>query len=343
MRCLKCLILFVFPFVVEPLSLKHVNEEWQLFKLKFNRTYTCPRDEAYRYSVFADNLQTIQLHNMAADKGESTYWMGINNFADLTDKEFEERYTGLKIRPEMIKRTQKKFVGKKNFNLTRPPKEMDWRKLGCVTKIKFQGLCGSCYAFAATGALEGQTCRKKGKLVSLSEQNIIDCTSNPMFLNDGCTGGQAENSYQYVIDNGGIDTESSYPYTGKVGKCKFSKENIGATVEDYIDIPFKNELRLQNVVANLGPASVCIDTRGAKHYRYGIYDGVSKIDLSMCSEMKVNHAMTAIGYGRSNTGMDFWILKNSWGEDWGEKGYMRLIRNHGNRCGITTMASYPVV
>lgn len=341
---LKHLLLFLLPVIVDALSLENVNEEWYHFKLKYNRTYKYPDEENYRFSVFADNLKTIVMHNEAADKGESTYWMGINHFSDLTDREFEERYTGRRIKPDKIKRSGNKFLEKENFNLTNAPREMDWTKLGCVTNVKFQGECGSCYAFAATGALEGQTCRKRNKkAVSLSEQNIIDCSSNKVFLNDGCTGGQAENAYQYVIDNGGIDTEESYPYQGRIGKCKFNKDNVGATASDYIDVRYRDERELQMIVGNLGPTSACIDSSGTKQYQGGIYDGISRKDLSKCSSVYVNHAMTVVGYGTSLTGVDFWILKNSWGVTWGEKGYMRLIRNRRNRCGITTLASYPVV
>ncbi|XP_053387976.1 cathepsin L-like [Mercenaria mercenaria] len=268
--------------------------------------------------------------------------MGINNFADLTDKEFEEQYTGLKLKPR-TETIDDSLIEQDRVNLTALPKEVDWRNNDCVTRVKFQGLCGSCYAFAATGALEGHTCIKTKKLVSLSEQNIIDCTDNKLYANDGCIGGQAENAYIYVKDNGGIDTEKSYPYDQKVGDCKYSKENIGATAKGLKELPIGNEFALQKAVAWNGPVSVCIDSTGTKSYSHGIYDGKDETHLSTCSSEKVNHAMLVIGYGTSTNGQDYWLLKNSWGTTWGLEGYMKLVRNKRNRCGITTIASYPIV
>merc|ERR1719154_2954 len=166
------------------------------------------------------------------------------------------------------------------------PRAMDWRTKGVVTDVKDQGQCGSCWAFSSTGALEGQHARKTGKLVSLSEQNLVDCSTE--FGNDGCSGGLMDNAFQYIKVNGGIDTETGYPYVGTDGQCDFHKSDVGAEDTGFVDI--------------------------------------------------------AVGYGTDRkTGEDYWIVKNSWSENWGHEGYIYMARNKDNACGIASKASYPLV
>ncbi|XP_053387618.1 procathepsin L-like [Mercenaria mercenaria] len=324
---------------VTSLSLQQVNEQWNLFKDRFSRTYTSPEEEISRYTVFTENLKTIFLHNMAADKGHYSYWLGINAFADLTNKEFEEQYTGLKITPRGRKVDEKLL----RYNLSSLPKETDWRDEKCVTHVKFQGGCGDSYAFSATGALEGHRCIRTGKLVSLSEQNILDCTYNNTSRDEGCAGGDPNNAFQYVMDNGGIDTEESYPYKAKVGKCEFSKKDVGAIEKGFYDIPEGNEIVLQAAVAWIGPVSACAYSPGFRFYQHGVYDCGNKSDSSIMVSNLPKHAMLVVGFDQTVEGEDYWILKNSWGTSWGIRGYMRLARNKRNTCGIASYASYPVV
>ena len=150
------------------------------------------------------------------------------------------------------------FIPPANVKL---PKSVDWRKLGAVTKVKKQGACGSCWAFSATGALEGQHFRKTGKLVSLSEQNLIDCSHD--FGNDGCHGGEVDAAFQYIKWQKGIDTEAAYPYKGyeidpRKSRCHFKKEDIGATDVGYVNIKYADEEALKAAVATIGPISAAI-------------------------------------------------------------------------------------
>ncbi|XP_060584205.1 cathepsin L-like, partial [Ruditapes philippinarum] len=220
------------------------------------------------------------------------------------------------------------------------PKEIDWRAKNCITPVKNQGGCGSCYAFSSTGSLEAHHCIKTGDLVSLSEQNIIDCTDNSKYLNKGCKGGLMDHAFRYIIDNSGIDTEKSYPYREQVGRCKFSKSTIGATVRSYQDIlPRGDECQLKIAVGSVGPVSVGVDASGLlfKLYSHGVFDN------SWCSSTRLNHGMLIVGYGSDSDGNDYWLIKNSWSTYWGMNGYMKMIRNKNNRCGIATLASYPIV
>ena len=202
---------------------------------------------------------------------------------------------------------------------------------GICTKIKNQGPCGSCWAFSSTGSLEGQHFRKTGKLVSLSEQNLIDCSDS--YGNMGCNGGQMDQAFKYVRDNHGIDTEASYRYKGMAFICLFNQGIVGATDKGFVDLPKGDEDALAKAVASVGPISVAIDAshHSFMHYSHGIYEEPA------CNVKNVDHAVLVVGYTP-----DYWIIKNSWGTKWGEEGYMKMKRGD-NQCAIADFASYPLV
>ncbi|KAF1439468.1 Cathepsin S, partial [Pygoscelis papua] len=215
------------------------------------------------------------------------------------------------------------------------PDTVDWREKGCVTDVKNQGACGSCWAFSAVGALEAQVKLKTGKLVSLSAQNLVDCTRS--YGNNGCGGGWRTKAFQYIIDNRGIDSDDSYPYTAQDGTCRYNPTARAATCSRYVELPHGDEAALKDAVANVGPISVSIDASQPTFFLYkaGIYHDPS------CSQ-KVNHAVLVIGYGSSD-GEDYWLVKNSWGAHFGEQGYIRMARNRGNHCGIASYGAYPQI
>ncbi|XP_039369314.1 cathepsin S-like isoform X2 [Mauremys reevesii] len=197
------------------------------------------------------------------------------------------------------------------------------------------GACGACWAFSAVGALEAQVKLKTGNLVSLSAQNLVDCSI--MYGNYGCGGGLMTHAFQYIIDNDGIDSDSSYPYTAQNGTCHYNTATRAATCSKFIELPYANEAALKDAVANIGPVSVAIDAKQPTFflYRSGVYDD------PRCTD-DVNHGVLVIGYGTMD-GKDFWLVKNSWGEYFGDKGYIRMSRNKGNHCGIASYGSYPQI
>merc|ERR1711994_313959 len=198
------------------------------------------------------NLRAIHEHNLLRDEGVHSFSVGINEYSDLTHEEYRSTLLGYK--QSNATRQGALFMAPSNIEL---PKEIDWRTLGAVTEVKDQGHCGSCWSFSATGSLEGQHFRKTGKLVSLSEQNLIDCSTS--YGNHGCNGGLMDFAFQYIKDNRGIDTEESYPYEAMDNTCRYHREDRGATDVGFVDIPQGDEDALKHALATVGPISIAID------------------------------------------------------------------------------------
>lgn len=300
---------------------------------KFNREYKDESEELVRKQIFRENLNVINRHNIDYRLGRSSYTMGVNQFADLTVHEFAAQMNGYKQELNVLKKAHR-FHHETKIRL---PDSVDWRTHNppVVTPIKNQEQCGSCWAFSAVASLEGQHALAKS-LVSLSEQNLVDCSQPEGNL--GCGGGLMDQAFQYVIDAGGLDTEKSYPYEGVDDSCRFNKKNVGATLVNYTDIQSGSESALQHAVATVGPISVAIDASQMSFqlYESGVYNEPD------CSSSMLDHGVTAVGYGTQN-GQDYWLVKNSWGTSWGQKGYILMSRNKNNQCGIATQASYPNV
>ncbi|XP_059159061.1 procathepsin L-like [Physella acuta] len=308
-----------------------LDVQWAKFKATYKKNYKDPQEEFMRRQIWETNLDRIQQHNDAYEKGEYSYYIGVNEYADMSDEEFSKTMNGYRHSDSNTHSSLVHVAG----NLKDLPDEVDWRTKGYVTDVKDQGVCGSCWSFASTGALEGQNFKKTGKLTSLSEQNLIDCSQKQG--NMGCSGGYMTNAYEYIKENHGIDSEASYPYEGAEGVCRFKSANVGANVTGYVEVKSKDELALQDALANVGPVSVAVHASA----KFRMYSGGVFYDR-LCSPDLVDHAVLAVGYG-SYQGEEFWLVKNSWGESWGMKGYVMMARNKNNNCGIATVASYPTV
>ena len=298
------------------------------------KVYKDELEELHRYTIWQSKKALVNEHNRYANT--FGYTLAMNKFSDMTCDEIRVRYKGLVMEEQVYSNTTKFFQPSRDFQ---PPDSIDWRSKNVVTEVKDQKQCSSCWAFSTTGAIEGQHAIKTKQLVSLSEQNLIDCSGK--WKNHGCNGGDPYKAFNYTRDNGGIDTEESYPYEAVDGTCRFSNKSIGATVTGYVRIPYANESALLEAVATVGPISVAIDARSDKfqHYSNGVYYNP---DCSS-SVFDLDHAVLVVGYGTLN-GQDYWLVKNSWGVKWGKLGgYIKMARNKNNHCGIATSAVYPTV
>jgi len=316
-----------------------LDNVWLSFKQEHGKTYANQQEESNRRLVFESNVRLVHKHNMEASLGKHTYTVKMNKFGDLTNKEFRAMMNGFDMKAHTLAQSNKPAhgFGHKFENPTvAVPDSVDWRTQGYVTPIKDQGQCGSCWAFGAVAGLEGQHFKKEGKLVSLSEQNLVDCSGK--FGNQGCNGGLMDQAFQYIKENKGIDTEDSYKYEAKDGKCRFKAENVGATDTGFTDISSGDEDALKQAIATVGPISVAIDASqdSFQFYSTGVYTDPD------CSSTQLDHGVTAVGYGTQD-GTDYYIVKNSWGTSWGAEGYILMARNSNNMCGIATAASYPTV
>lgn len=300
--------------------------EWSLM---YGKSYD-PTERDYREFVYNNNVLKIAEHNA----GNHTWTMDINEFADLTSDEFSFLYTGLI--PSIPKTRSLRSAGP--WNTTALPTSVDWEAKGAVTPIKNQEQCGSCWAFSTTGSVEGAWFIAKGELVSLSEQQLVDC-SGPEG-NQGCNGGLMDDAFQYIIDNKGITTEAAYPYTATDGTCASKGKPVAATLSGYKDVAANSETALLTAIVQQ-PVSVAVE---ADQSVFQFYSG--GVMNSACGT-QLDHGVLAVGYGTDPSGGDYYKVKNSWGDSWGEKGYIRLGRgakfNPSGQCGIQMMASYPVV
>ncbi|GIX68064.1 cathepsin S [Caerostris extrusa] len=310
-----------------PLSL-NPEASWGNFKETFEKVYNGV-DEIARETIFKRNIEEILQNNLDYDRGLRTFRSEINKFADMALNEFTKLMNGFKV-------GLRKIVNGLLFRLPENavvPDRVDWREKGAVTPVQDQGACGSCWAFAATGSLEGQYILKKKNSVSLSEQHLIDCPRHEDAT--GCKGGSMTAAYEHIKENGGIDNDARYPYKAKEGECLYERSE--ATCSDFVLIPEGDENALKQAVATIGPVSTAVDANhnSFRFYKEGIYDE------PLCSQA-VTHGVLIVGYGTENN-KDYWIVKNSWGADWGENGYIRMSRNKNNQCGIASYASYPIV
>lgn len=306
------------------------SSQWETFKSLHNRTYKTLKEERERRLVFEDNVAIIEKHNQEAKLGIHSFTLGVNQFADLTNDEFRKIILTWSLTDGPSTSKVPTFdVGVKD------PDSVDWRSHGAVTPVKNQGHCGSCWSFSATGAMEGAYFRSSGELKTFSEQDLMDCGWGTAGV--ACAGGNPYAALQFVLKRGGACLESEYPYEGVQGICRYDdnplwnpKQHI-LPIKDVGKVAKGNEAQLKSAVARYGPVSVGID---AGHRSFQLYNGGVYRDTE-CSDIYLNHAVLAVGYSSAN-GDDYWIVKNSWGETWGDNGYVKMARNDGNMCGIAT-------
>ena len=313
--------------------------EFKNFIQKYKKEYSSMSEMESRFEVFRDNVREIVEHNANIYKN---FTMDINAFTDLTRDEFKEMYVnGLMSRNEYGSYSCKEYSTEYNSIAYALPSSIDWRSKGAVTPVKDQGQCGSCWSFSSSGAMEGAWAISTGKLVSLSEQELVDCATGLSYGSHGCNGGQMDGAFKYAISYG-MCAESEYPYvsgnTKTAGTCQ--KCSSVAKFTSCSDVASKNQASLKQAVAQQ-PVSVAIeaDTRYFQSYSSGV------LTSSSCGTT-LDHGVLVVGYGTENV-IDYWLLKNSWGTTWGEDGYVKIGRsdstNDAGICGIAIEPSFPSV
>eukprot|EP00825_Cyclidium_porcatum_P042998 TRINITY_DN5_c0_g4_i3.p1 TRINITY_DN5_c0_g4~~TRINITY_DN5_c0_g4_i3.p1 ORF type:complete len:379 (+),score=76.15 TRINITY_DN5_c0_g4_i3:102-1238(+) len=297
---------------------------FQAFKYKYEKQYS-EEEEQYRYKIFVENLNYILEYN----NRQTGVILGINKFADLTRTEFDLIYKG--YIPVIAEQEETHIIVQGLKDL---PSSVDWRTQGAVTPIKDQGQCGSCWAFSTVFSLEGIYALKNQKLLSFSEQQLVDCS----LLNLGCNGGNTGTAMDYEQDHGTI-LESDYPYVAEKQSCEADKKTKVFYPKSHTKVQSKNNDELAQAVAQQ-PVSVCIDASSDvfEYYTSGV------IKDSSCGT-SLDHCVGIVGYQNDESqGGPYWIVKNSWGTDWGEEGYVRILKQTGTGdgiCGIAKDAIYP--
>jgi KDEL-tailed cysteine endopeptidase len=313
---------------------EHYEKEFYDHMTKYQVEIKDGAEFARRLEIFATNMEAINKHN--EDKTQ-TYQLGQNKFTHLTFDEFLDAVKIGGTRVPNLRRKAAPFLHSAPSDVKSLPTTVDWVSAGAVTPVKDQGNCGSCWSFSSTGALEGAYQIKNGNLQSFSEQQLVSCDHT----DSGCNGGWMDDAFTFVKDNGGITTETQYPYTsgttGKTGTCVSTGYSVvtGSAPASFTDVTTGSVNALMSAVAQQ-PVSIAIQANqiAFQSYKSGVLTG-------KCGQ-RLDHGVLAVGYGTdSASGLDYWKVKNSWGSSWGEGGYIRILRSDDDLCGVLDAASYP--
>jgi len=313
----------------------HFNE----FKSKHSKKYDTEVELEVRRKNFLDNNRFI----LAMNRRKPTYQLAVNHLADKSEEEIKilrgRKVTLTKSNGGLPFKSNKRYGRQNGGNDDKLPTNWDWRLLGAVNPVKDQAICGSCWSFGTTGTIEGVNFVKTGKLVRLSEQQLIDCSW--MEGNNGCDGGEDFRVYNYMMKAGGLSTEEDYGhYLGIDAKCHSNDVNKSIKISGFVNVTQHSEEDLMKALYENGPITVAINAgvRTFSFYSNGIYDDPACLG----DPDHLNHQVLLVGYGTLG-GKDYWLIKNSWSTYWGNDGYIAISRGKENICGVTTMATYPII
>jgi len=315
-------------------ALSHKVEESNFAKfMKFTsehkKLYATAEEFKARFEVFEKNLKVVEImtavNSMAGEN--QTFNYGVTQFMDISPEEFKAKYLTLRV-GDLQKLREKSGELKINPRMQEAPESHDWRTLGAVSSVKNQGICGSCWAFSAVGNLEGQHQIKfGGNVVDLSPQQLVDCDK----VDQGCNGGFMDQAFDYIKSAGGIEALSDYAYTGSDDSCKFDVSKSVVKVTGNAMATSQDEDIIKTLLFQTGPLAVALNATPLQFYFFGIFNPWFSW---ICDPSELNHGVLMVGYGVEGS-TNYWIVKNSWGASWGEKGYFRIIRGKG-ACGINT-------
>jgi len=308
------------------------------FVQQFGRDYLVGSAEYIRReSIFLENVAFVNEHNKAFSSGHSSWSAALNEFADMDESE-RMAFKGYKPSPADVGQRMRMASSPKSPKTPGVdlPLHMDWRDMdgkSFVSPPKNQASCGSCWAHAAVETIESHAAINLNvSVMELSPQQFVDCIQNPDQCGGtgGCEGATAELAFNYSLN--GVALNKDYKYTGRDGACKV--EQPAVSVGSYVQLPMNDAAALLEAVATVGPISISVAAASWSFYSSGVFDGKHG---NGC-DVEVDHAVQLVGYGTDDsTGKDYWLVRNSWGPSWGEKGYIRIQRNPGNEpCAVDT-------
>ncbi|XP_023531431.1 probable cysteine protease RD19B [Cucurbita pepo subsp. pepo] len=315
-----------------PLQAEH---HFLLFKRKFGKSYATEEEHNRRFRIFKANMRRALRHQSF----DPSAIHGVTQFSDLTVSEFQKTFLGLRGHRLKLPLDANQAPILPTENL---PGDFDWRERGAVTPVKNQGTCGSCWSFSTTGALEGANFLATGELVSLSEQQLVDCdhecdSEEAGSCDSGCNGGLMNSALEYTLKVGGLMREQDYPYTGIDREtCKFDRSKIAASVANFSVVSLDEDQIAANLVKN-GPLAIAINAVFMQTY-------IGGVSCPFICSKRLDHGVLLVGYGSAGYApirmrdRDYWIIKNSWGPNWGENGYYRICKGR-NICGVDSLVS----
>lgn len=308
----------------------HIHKAFAQWLKEHGKTYQSPAEYIHRIGNFYKTYAKI--HSLRS--GHSSVKLGLNKFSDLSREEFKAKHTGYRPLSKItgVKRTKLRFDP-----LQENPSSVDWRRQSRVAGIKNQKSCGSCWAYAAVASVEYALAKRGGSLTTLSEQQLVDCSNS--YGNGGCDGGNAYPAMEYIVDKG-ITSEANYRYTSRQSSCKASGKPVVTKISEIVEVQPKSGKALENAVAQ-AVLAIVVDSYNMMSYEGGI------MTSSFCDYYAADHAVNLIGYGTNSSGKDYWIMRNSWGTDWGINGYAwvekNLSRSGVGACGIRLEPIYAVL
>jgi cathepsin F len=284
-------------------------------------------DYEERFDAFARNYKyIIGIKERQQSSGDMTFQVGETRFMDMSPEEFRRVYLNLKA--SNIEETKRNAIGPL-YMAEDMPESWDWNDQKVVTGVRDQGSCGSCWAFSSVANIESQFAIKSKHLTFFSEQQLVDC--DHVDQDAGCGGGFMESAFKYLMSTNGLETENDYKYTGRDGRCVYDAKKAAVKVKGYRFASSQDEDEIAKMLVATGPLAIALDASPLQFYYGGIY---KPSHSSSCSKTSLNHAVTLVGYGVEKN-VKYWLVKNSWGSGWGEKGYFRILRGDG-ACGINT-------